>query len=394
VLYGDLTYPERTRLEERSSLIVNWCGVVAQRTQKAWDTGISTRVLHKVLANSLIDIHLLSAQNPMDYGIRGVGELVWAPNRFGGLGEIVPVSPYNKLTLSFGLFPSVVELFGLGVYRKYGFKGVKKTGDEHRLLFANDIERKQRMKSPVEPQEQDYWAILAGIYSSLRDEERDALASCRSRVFTLYSLLFQFLHWRRDMRFALERVIAGDLGLSARSFTDARTSKSQFLRKAGYWRGIKKYHAALAAAAEKTEFAGKLPTLNPDDSKFQHKLDVVLRWVPAFEAVHEICKAAYAVCNGGDEDSQALGQAIGYLVEKMPRIGVERSEETRWANVLTARPVQQKQIARRALSLIERYERTFQSDLGMPLPGLETFYRTLLTSSDYPLRSEHFVRGH
>src|SRR6185436_798105 len=119
VIYGDLSISDRHRIEDRTAFFVNWCGVVAQEELNAWESGISSRVLNKALANGIIDWHFLA---PV-YSLHGVGELVWAQNRFGGLGEVVPATPHPNTDLAFGFFPTLVDVFRWGHFRKYGFKG-------------------------------------------------------------------------------------------------------------------------------------------------------------------------------------------------------------------------------------------------------------------------------
>ena len=51
MIYGDLSISDRHRIEDRTAFFVNWCGVVAQEELNAWESGISSRVLHKVLAH-------------------------------------------------------------------------------------------------------------------------------------------------------------------------------------------------------------------------------------------------------------------------------------------------------------------------------------------------------
>jgi hypothetical protein len=390
-------------MEERTSFFINLAGIHIQQALHLVEDGVPSRRLYKVLANAIADWHWLSSEYPEKFAFDGAGWLTWVPHRFGALGFVVSNMEYGpQIRLNCGLFPNMIDLFESGIYAKYGFRGVKKDGDERRLLFAPFMQFDLLRKSRTGPHEQHFWPKLVEVYAKLDDKTLDALASCRNETMSAHSLWIQLVSWKRYMGRVVD--ILQQMGGSPKesekrairlNFDEARTCLKQFFVKIGYRKEIGSFIEKARAEAFTTEFNQLIPCLHevPDISAaIGSKFVIFEQLSPFVEAVHGVCGELRKLVEANSANEQPDRMALEKNLKKLGTIlpASELLDLRRWLLLLMQQNV--REIARLCSELVEEVFAYFEDQLDLAVLRLTPHYKAFLATY-YPLPTEHFIKG-
>jgi hypothetical protein len=399
---GELTKKQIVLMEERTSFFINLAGIHIQKTLHLEDSGVPTRKLYKVLANALSDWHWLSYQYPKRFQFAGAGWLTWVPHRFGALGFVASNMQYGpQIHLNCGLFPNMIDLFNSGIYAKYGFRGVRKEGDERRLLFAPFIRYDMLKKSGSGQHEQHFWPQLIEIYAKLDDKTLDALASCRTGTTTTHSLWIQLVSWKRHMGRVLDTLQQSGSSLTPQqrqtvgaNFEEARTCVKQFFVKIGYWNDIDRFVSKAREEAAKTELNDLVPSLNEIrnlSSLIGSKNAVLENQFKFVESLHGLCGEIRKLIDDPatyQPDTDTLERTLDNL---RPILALdELLQLRRWLLLLMQQNVHD--LARLCNDLVNAVFNVFEEELSLPILRLTPHYKAFLASY-YPLPKDHFTKG-
>lgn len=399
--FGDLTDQEKLSLEQRTAAFFNLAGIRAQEVLGCVNAGLSTRKIYKILANAIQDWTWLSFSSPEEFKFHGIGGLIWVPHRFGALGLVQPHIQYT-IRFNYGLFPNVIDLVGADEYAKYGCVA-REEGEVRKIQFAPFLAYGVLQKLPVKPHEQHYWGKIVEVYSKLDDETLDAMASCRSRTTGAHSLWIQFVHWKREMGIALDRLRQEDpKNLEEEKKTELRTHIEAALAcirntgvKAAFRLNLNEHVQKTKTAAANTELAKVVPCLNDLDKMSFLNFDTFVKLFNHLGAVNGICQECLkqtGLISGTEEaDLDVIQQRLGDL-GRLHLQNASLIDERRWFTLL--RPVKEKnkELASLCLQLITEVYKVFEKELGLPIHRPTEHYSEFLRSR-YPLPTEHFLTG-
>lgn len=401
---GDLTKKQILLMEERTSFFINLAGIHTQEILGLAEKGVSTRKLYKVLANAITDWHWLSFRSPNKFAFEGIGWLVWVPHRFGALGLVASNLEYSsQVTLHSGVFPNIVDLFTSGIYAKYGFRGVRREGDERHLLFAPYMPFDLLQKSRTGPQERHFWPKLVQLYAGLDDTALDALSSCRNESASAHSLWIQLVSWRRHMGTVLDFIQKkGTVNLRDKDkaslrdhLRNARACVKQFAVKLGYRNEIAKYIEAIKERAANTEFAEEMPCLDElptISSQIGAKYEVLAGLAESIYALHGVCGELRKLIDldhtNEQPDKISLEKnllVMGEFIESADLLDLRR-----WLVLLMHR--NEREMARLCSELVDTAFDCFEGKLGLRILRPTPHYKAFLTDY-YPLPNSHFTKG-
>jgi hypothetical protein len=405
LISGDLTNKQKLCLEERTAFLINFTGVEAQKALSSQQEGVSTRKLYKILANTILDWHWLSHGDNTKFAFRGVGELVWVPHKFGALGLVAPSIEYNSnIKLHYGLFANLLDLFGSKEYAKWGYKEIKKVGDERHIVFAPYLDFELQEKSKVERQERYFWAELVKTYCGLSDRTLDALASCRNNTTTAHSLLIQLVNWKRHMGTAfdmLQQVNIGsmddDTKTNVRAHIEAaRACVKQFFVKVGHFENITHHVEQVKKICSYSELQPFIPCLNeslPGTFVIGEKCHILLGFSDYLSALHAVCgefRKQIRIDEGNESpDLINLTHNLTVLNGILPSANT-LLDPKRW--VIPFLQPNEREIAVLCLSLMDEVFAVFEERLSLVISRPTPYYKDILYNH-YPLPTEHFTKG-
>ena len=403
--FGDLTDQEKLLLEQRTSAFFNLAGVRAQEVLGASDTGLSTRKIYKILANAIQDWTWLSfrVHDRKEFKFRGIGGLTWIPHRFGALGLVRPHIQYT-VTFHYGLFPNIIDLVAADEYAKYGCVSKEESGTR-RIVFPSFLTYEVLRKLPVEGNEQHFWSKLVEVYARLDGDTLDAMASCRTRTTAAHSLWIQFVHWKREMGIALDRLREDDPVLMdqktkesvRKKVESARACMHSITAKMGFRQNLGQYVERVKSAAALTELSNYLPCLDELDPAKTPTLDFdkFVRLYPYLAAMSEICEEYLKQTDILPATTIADLGVIEQRLRELGRFGSIRRtliDPRRWFTLLRPPKDKNKEIARLCLELITELFRAFEQELTLPIARPTEHYSDFL-ASHYPLPVDHFLPG-
>jgi hypothetical protein len=405
LISGDLTNKQKLGLEERTAFLINFTGVEVQKALSCAGEGVSTRKLYKILANTIIDWHWLSHDDPIRFAFRGVGELVWVPHRFGSLGLVAPSIEYNSnIQLTYGLFANMLDLFASKEYAKWGYREIKKINDQRHILFANYLPYELLQKSKVEQQERFFWAELVKTYCRLPDRTLDALASCRNRTTTTHSLLIQLVNWKRYMGTAFDmlqqvNIVSMDdaTRTSVREHIEAaRACLKQYFVKIDHFETLSTHLALIKELAQDSELQPFIPCLNETTDgtiRMDQKCEILVELSKYLSALHAVCgefrKQIRIDDDGERPDLINLTKNLGVLGEILPS-GHGLLDHKRW--VIPFLQPNEREIAVLCLSLIDEVFGIFEGRLSIQILRPTPHYKDVL-HKQYPFPRGHFTKG-
>lgn len=398
----NLTSKERFSLEERTACLVNFTGVCSQEVLKADTTGVPKRKFYKILANVILDWNWLSSSNPKKFNFSGVGALVWIPNRFGGIGQILSHIEYTEIKKVFGLFPDMIELFGgLSQYSKFGGRFDSENQNFH---FPACIPYDKIIKSSIKGQEQHFWKIITESYAPLDDPTLDALASCRNTSISAHVLWTQFVFWKRFTGKALdilrqeeiESLSVVELNKLKQYIDSANKSISYINRVLNLRSNIESYINYLRNSSKNNELYGIIPCTN------NLKNDLLAEKYNGFIVAFPILKALQDICNEYWSHIGLLSQRVNANLEtienrldqikthhKVSNIAINSTEWCAWFLSNDSN----KNISQSILTLIENTYSKFEISLGIQFLRRTDHYRNFINNY-YPLPVKHFIRGY
>ena len=403
--FGELSIKQQIGLEERTAFLINYTGVIAQQALNSVEEGLSTRKLYKILANVIIDWHWLSFNYPEKFAFRGIGELVWIPHKYGSLGLVAPRIDYRTgITLHLGLFPNLLELIATRMYRYWGVRGVKETGDERHVLFAPFLPFQALEKSRVQTHERYFWEKLVNIYAVLDDHTLDALASCRNTTSVTHSLWIQFINWKRHMGTALGMVVEEDINHMSEekkgevfdNIKIARGCIRQFFLKKKFHDEIHNYINKAKENAALTELQSYIPCIDEPSSihtQIGPKYPIFIKLSEYISALHGVCgefRKQVAMKEGVEKpDPIKLGRNLERLkaIVQSPNL----VDPSRW--FIPFLEPNEREIARLCLKLIDEVFDYFQKELDLPFHRPTQHYKDFLEQC-YPLPTDHFTKGY
>ncbi len=398
--FGALTDKAKLILEERTALLINLAGTTTQEALSVVEEGVLARKFYKILANVIIDWHWLSYKKK--YQLNGIGYLVWAPHRFGGLGQINPAIEYEQVELHFGVFANMAELFSLKPYNTYGYRDTVVKAAQRYYLFPAYISFEALSNSGVEPQEQYYWKELVKIYSKMDDSLLDALASSRTRTLTVHNLWTLFVLWERYMGKAintlrrrhpasLDDVKKKELLMN---INNARGCIKEIFLIIEYHRNIDKHIEEGREYAINSELSPLVPCIDEMSSPIVNKLDLFIVLADVLEALHDVCREFQIHLDLGDAQEikslSTLEKNLKYLAKNL-ELESDLVNPEQW-HLLFLQDGARKETARLVLKLIKATFNVFEKKLQLNLGRLTGHYENFLFKN-YPLPSDHFIPG-
>lgn len=392
MISGGLSTSEAVAREERTALFLGLAGCVAQR--RLGSSEVSSRKLYKLLANAIWDWHFLSVHPSGRFVFPGIGDLVWVPHLFGGIGQVVPSIHRDDLELRDGLFVAIAQLSDVGLYVDHGLLGAESGAGGVEFRFAPFIPLDVRERSLVQRHEQYYWEELINLYAQFDDETLDAMASCRAPSATLYCLLAQMIRWRRHVAKALSALEEGrarDVDVD-QHFERARFCTHQFFVKVEYWRNIDRYRATVSAAAVRTDFATIAPCIgdNGPQSLVSFQLAALLDVAEAFHAIHYVCRQVQLRIRRSEVSSAKLEGELRLLGAFVARSEAELCAPEPWHALFYAGP--DNELASKCLILVHSVFDRIAERIRHPIPRQKDFYRKFI-ELHYPLPRAHFEPG-
>lgn len=401
---GALTKKQILLMEERTSFFINLAGIHTQETLGLVEKGVPTRKLYKVLANVITEWHWLSFRSPEKFSFEGTGWLVWVPHRFGALGLVASNLEYSsQVRLHSGVFPNVIDLFTSGIYAKYGFRGVRREGDERHLLFAPYMPFDLLQKSRTGSQERHFWPKLVEVYAKLDDKTLDALSSCRNESTCAHSLWIQLVSWKRHMGTVLDLIQQNgtahlrdeEKDLLRSHLRNARACVKQFAVKLGYRNDIAKYIEAVRQGAAHTEFAQQIPCLDEIptiSSQIGSKCEILANLSESVYALHGICGELRKLIDldhtNEQPDKVVLERNLG-LISQLTGSS-DLLDLRRWLVLLMNH--NEREMARLCFELVDSVFGCFEKRLDLKIMRPTPHYKAFL-SDYYPLPSGHFIKG-
>jgi len=252
---------------------------------------------------------------------------------------------------------------------------------------------------------QFFWAKIVSVYARLDDETLDAMASCRTRTTGAHSLWIQFVHWKREMGIALDRLRQEDPILMDQpkktELIDHLGAALACMRnlsiKMGFRRNLGRYVENVKASAANTELGDVLPCLDQIDTPKSQEVNFD-RFVSLYDhlaAMNDICQECLKQMEIADGVRAAdLGVVEQRLLQlrQTGRISPTLIDPRRWFTLLRPPKEKNKEIARLCLELITELFRAFEQQLGLPILRPTEHYSEFL-KKHYPLPIEHFLPG-
>lgn len=389
---GALSKSQAIDRETRTAYLVGFTGTYAQAYYRT--DQISTHKCYKLLANIIWDWHWLSKLHPDRFAFPGIGDLVWVPHLYGGLGKVAPSIREPEFRLEHGLFAALSDLSSVGVYASHGLVRPVPGSAGVEVQFAKFMPSRLKQKSLVQPLERDLWEQLLSVYVQCSDEQLNALASCRTPVATVESLVVELIRWRQHMGRALRFVVEGRASdpAVAKQFQQARFCIHQFFVKAKFWSEMAKHRSAVNLLANRTEVGDLVPMqtdLADRKDRAESELAVLIGCGDDIHAMHFVCRQIDKRLHAERLDPRRLEVQLDRLA-KLHGSANDIFDANTWHSLLFGGP--DKDLAARGLRLIELTFQSLSMLLDRELPPQRAYYERLM-GDRYPLPRDHFERG-
>lgn len=393
---GDLSREYALGREIRSAYYLGKAGWTLQ--QRSRQKFVYSRSLYKLLANLIWDWHRLSANEVNDfrpYPFHGIGDLVWVPHLFGGLGMAQPTlydASSNEFRLQDGLFASLAQLGQCKMYRLYGFNDMKPDAQGRMRLYFADAGYSLDRKARVDDAERHYWAKLLDIYCELTVDDLNALATCRTAGATLLSLRAQLVRWHKNVTKALTSFSEGDATdkvISAYRKSSLECA-DQFNEKLKLWANIGRARQSAIDAASNTELRGLVPAIAdvPAFGGADAKVSVLRRYADCVAALQYLFLQVDALWRGETVSTDAVETKLRIVDSAVGTSNL--CEPSAWNSLFLAKET--RRVASLCRSLADAAIAEIASAAEITIPRQKEFYEAV-AGPDYPLPREHFLPG-
>jgi hypothetical protein len=387
---GDRSREYALGREIRSAYFLGKAGWTAQH--RAGGSFIFKHRVYKLVANLIWDWHWLAA----DYDFNGIGDLVWVPHYFGGLGMARPtIYDSTDFRLEDGLFASLGQLGQCRMYAVYGFRKMRSHEKDHVLYFEDagyDLDRRAR----IDDHERHYWGKLLDIYCQMNSSELNAMATCRTAGAALLSVRAQLVRWRRHVRIALTALVEGRSQGSeiAEHFERAQGCASEFLEKQRIWDGIGPVIArAQSLAAGITDLRDRVPAV-ADVELYGHaaaKLQDLRAFNDIVGAVHFLVMQVAALARAERAETEGIETKLRIIAADIPELPSNLCDASGWITDSLS-PNAARNVAERCRDLAEAVLDAISESTGVAIPRKKDFHMSLV-GDHYPLPRESFKPG-